>query len=396
MSERQKAAKERAIARVDPARAIGDLAATKPIAENPDLEQAIAADFANLANHAVYADWLSERGDPRGELIACSLPTASLEARARGRDLLARHAHYFAGRFEDESLRPLVETGWTFGWLTRARLTTDYRLFEVVPKFVFDALPALLALPSAKFLDALTLGAFDFDCNVELGVLYPILRAAGPRPSLRRLFLGDIPDTDESISNIDGGTLSELAGLYPNLTSLKLRGGRFDLAGGLDYPKLESLTIESGGLGRESVGAVVEASFPRLTNLELWFGAEDYGGDATADDLETLLRGERTPRLVSLGLRNAEFTDDICDALVRSPLAGRLMSLDLSLGTMTDSGAAILATGRFPKLASLDVSNNCLSEAGAERIRRAFLHRSPSVNVVADHQKHGRFVSVGE
>ena len=71
---------------------------------------AILADPDDDAPRAVYADWLTERGDPRGELITVQLAkkqTPALKARADA--LLAKHKKAWVGRFGGQK----VEYGFT-------------------------------------------------------------------------------------------------------------------------------------------------------------------------------------------------------------------------------------------------------------------------------------------
>ena len=44
-----------------------------PIARDPGLEARIAEDLDALEPYLIYADWLQERGDPRGELITMQI-----------------------------------------------------------------------------------------------------------------------------------------------------------------------------------------------------------------------------------------------------------------------------------------------------------------------------------
>ncbi|GLY24951.1 hypothetical protein [Micromonospora sp. NBRC 101691] len=60
---------------------------------------------------------------------------------------------------------------------------------------------------------------------------------------------------------------------------------------------------------------MVASELPALTDLELWIGTPDYGGDTEVADLAPLLAGERFPALRRLGLRNAEIADALVTAL---------------------------------------------------------------------------------
>ena len=81
------------------------------------LEGAIAANFADLAAHSAYADYLQEQGDPRGELIQMQLAledaTRPAEERQRLRqrekELLDAHLREWLGEIayvllDDESM----------------------------------------------------------------------------------------------------------------------------------------------------------------------------------------------------------------------------------------------------------------------------------------------------
>src|SRR5688572_23115268 len=62
-------------------------------ARNPDLEAAIAASPLDREPYSVFADWLQQQGDPRGELISLQLAGKDAEADA----LFAKHEDYFLG-----------------------------------------------------------------------------------------------------------------------------------------------------------------------------------------------------------------------------------------------------------------------------------------------------------
>jgi hypothetical protein len=106
--------------------------------------------------------------------------------------------------------------------------------------------------------------------------------------------------------------------------------------------------------------------------------------------------GHDAPALRHLGLRNAAFADDLARTVPGSPLAARLDSLDLSMGTMGDEAALVLAesVGHLPKLATLDVSDNFLTEDSLGQLRSVF----PGLISRSQKELDGdyRYVSVGE
>ena len=77
-------------------------AATTPAepARNPELEAAIAKDLDDLDAHLVYADWLSDRGDPRGELIALQTKRGKDKAAAK---LIAEQREHLLGDLHELS-----------------------------------------------------------------------------------------------------------------------------------------------------------------------------------------------------------------------------------------------------------------------------------------------------
>ena len=104
------------------------------------------------------------------------------------------------------------------------------------------------------------------------------------------------------------------------------------------------------------------------------------------------------PRLTTLGLGNAEFTDDLIPLLARSPLLPRLQHLDLTMGTLSDAGAAALVSHKqaFSHLKQLDLRHNCLGESGQADARS--LGSFVLTGEQDDHRSDGedRYVAVGE
>jgi len=63
------------------------------------------------------ADWLSARGDPRGEFIRVQLELARLDPTAEEMDRFARRERELLARHEMDWVRPL--DGWLLGWTFR-------------------------------------------------------------------------------------------------------------------------------------------------------------------------------------------------------------------------------------------------------------------------------------
>lgn len=376
---------------LDPA-TVSALSATAPVARNPELEAAIDQDPEAIGPYLVYADWLQERGDPRGDLIVGLAPGATPRARLRAQRVKAsRHAYFLGNLVEGD---PCLRLTWGPGYLVSADIGLTHEAYERGTRLGEDLVRAVLSLPSSRFLRELTVGMFDFEGENHYDRLYPAFEEAGPRPSLRSLFLGDFEYPDEcEISWVRIGEVSRVLRLCPNLRSLRLRGAGIDL-GDLPCPELRELVLETGALPRQPVDALRSAALPHLERLELWFGDESYGAECEPDDLDGLLADLRAPALRHLGLMNCAHTDHACAALADWPQAGQLETLDLSLGTLTDAGAALLvaAAPRFGRLTQLDVRMNHLGPEAVAALERAL----PGVRADRQGRQDDVYVSVGE
>ncbi|AEV83291.1 hypothetical protein ACWT_2269 [Actinoplanes sp. SE50] len=205
---------------------------------------------------------------------------------------------------------------------------------------------------------------------------------AAPRlPRLRALFLGDITGDECEVSWMKVGDVSPLLTAFPALRALQVRGGEDFRFSPVRNDSLRRLVVESGGLGSAFTTAVLASSFPELTDLELWLGTSEYGGDTSLADLRPLLDGTLFPRLRRLGLRNAESADEIAVALAQAPVVARLESLDLSMGTLGDTGATALLAGQpLTHLRRLDLRHHYMSAEVAAAVVGAL----PGVEVDID------------
>ena len=228
---------------------------------------------------------------------------------------------------------------------------------------VAEALGWLLDEPSARFVRALTVGIIDYEENGYDAVAKTIGKRA--LPTLRELYLGDFSSEDTELNWSNAGDISPIYKACPNLEVLTVRAGSMKL-GKIDLPELRELRVITGGLDNGSLKSVCAARWPALETLSLQLGSD---GNITIKDLQPIFDGKAFPKVKHLGLGNAEITDAICDALAGSRIAAQLESLDLSEGTMGDAGATALAAGKFPKLATLDVSESWLTKTGIAALK---------------------------
>jgi uncharacterized protein (TIGR02996 family) len=304
------------------------------IDENPDAGEL----------YLVYADLLQSLGDPLGEVIAHAAPAPSLLGASEA--LLANDP-------------PPV---WQHGVLRSVRLRWD-----TCPERDDEAaadLAAFLELPVTRFLQTLVLGAVPAEDSMRFDYLVRVMARLGKPRALRELYVGRLEQFD--ISNTSAGGFDALLGALPYLRSLTIHAGDIEL-GTLVHDRLTSLAIQSGGIGAAAITDLHRAQLPALERFELWLGTPAYGGLTDATSLAPLLAGELFPHLTHLGLRNAAFTDDLVAQLAHSAILPRLRSLDLSMGTLSNTGIRAMAAARerFAHLEHLALDDNALDQSKA-------------------------------
>jgi uncharacterized protein (TIGR02996 family) len=334
------------------------------MARNPELEEAICEAPADaIEPFLVYGDWLEAQGDPRGELVAVQAKRlgdpndiALRDAEAR---ILDRHRASLIGDLPVGDGATLL---WRLGFIREARIAVNDD-FSAVELFLL-----LREHPSAPFLRKLTVGAAVFGDENHYGDFWDAVREHGLWPTLR-----------EHAQKLD---------------RLKLRCGSFDI-GRITARRLTSFSIETGGLVKANLKSIVEADWPQLRSLEVYFGDSSYGADCAVEDVQPLLDGKAPPGLTDLGLVNCEFGDALAEAVARSAILPRLQTLSLAMGTMGEEGArAILSNKKaFAHLKQLDLSENFIPDELAGELA------SVCAEVITDQRDSDgdfRYVVVGE
>jgi len=222
-----------------------------------------------------------------------------------------------------------------------------------------DYFEQFLKLPDLDKISTLIIGCWGeaYDANSEEAVNL-LVANKDKFKSLMALFIGDMALEEAEVSWIQQSNISPIYQAFPCLKYLKVRGGEGLSLGNLSHDRLRTLTIETGGLNKE----VLEQA--RLANLELWLGDDNYGCDINSDDLKAFFAGlsEQFPKLSYLGLRNYHLTDELAAVVSEANLPSSLITLDLSLGVLTDKGAqALLSSDKLATLEKLDLHHHYLS-----------------------------------
>ncbi|MCX5742718.1 MAG: TIGR02996 domain-containing protein [Proteobacteria bacterium] len=332
-------------------------------ARNLDLEAQILKLPDDDALYAVYADWLAERGDPRGELISLSLAPMLADVMGRLTELHQAHDAAWVG-----ALPAHVSLTWRRGFVDAIKFGDDDHAEIDVPVAYAAMRDRLLDGAAFGLLRSLTLGAFEDESNYmpDYSKAIAAMTQHGVPPWLRELRIDRGGYWD--ISSTEGADLADLYPLLPNLETLYLAVGRMEL-GAIDLPALRDLEVYTGGFSGENCASVIAANCPNLERLILRFGSsQDYGGTSTADDIRPLLASTRFGKVKHLALANAPFTNELLPDLVRSPLLSQLETLDLSWGFLDDTGVATILANvdAFRHLRTLDVTDSYIATRAAD------------------------------
>lgn len=351
-----------------------------------DLAQAVLDRPDDLDAHRVYADALTEQGDPRGELIQVQLqledPAVAGEQRAtlvaREQALIAEHGPGWLGPLADELLGDTERNAWARvdfaferGFLRRLELG----------ELTVAMVRALRESDETQYLRRLVIESTEYvEEEVELdGVeldedtsLLPFLPWSALR-RLRHLQLGEIDD-DNTHTNGEGVVerlfpLRDLEVLHLGLLHLEPA-----LAFGLELPQLRELLVyhvyhyELSVLAKNRYMASLERLGCRPHGLEP--GDEDPY--IRRSGLIALTESPHLKSLRHLELRASDIGDEGVKAMLDSGFLGRLRILDLHYGEITDAGARLLAGHPdAQKLERLDIGGNALTDAGLKALEEA-------------------------
>jgi uncharacterized protein (TIGR02996 family) len=311
--------------------------------------EAVRASPHDDAPRLMYADWLMERGDPRGEFIQLQCVLAQMPRNDEHREATERRCAEVLRLHQDQWLRPLRELG-----VGAFRFSRGFVEAVTVPAARFLALaPALFAvepiqavcLPSPQSRDFTALASSAHLARVRgLAVMGCDVQAADVRAlvgSRHAAGLTGLELADGTHMGLEAvRELTESAGL-PNLRYLRLH--------------------ESSRTTRDLVGCLAEARGLRnLTNLHL----PRIG--LTSKTLLELLTSPALPNLSTLGLWNNHLGDAELLRLLDTPALARLRALNLNTNNLTRRSAEALAA--WPSLRGLKILHVAFNDLGREGV----------------------------
>ncbi len=188
---------------------------------------------------------------------------------------------------------------------------------------------------------------------------------------IESLFIGDMDYEECEVSWIIQGNYSKLFEALPGLKELKIKGAQDLVFGsGVHHENLEKIEIICGGLGLDVMKDIAGADFPALKSLVLYLGVDNYGLDASVDDIRALITKANFPALTHLGLVNSEMQDEITEMVVGSDILPQLEVLELSFGVLTDKGGQILLdhADRLGGLKLLDINYHYMTKTMMDKL----------------------------
>jgi hypothetical protein len=239
--------------------------------------------------------------------------------------------------------------------------TSDDQLTDEPAGALFYRWDAALADPRFDEVESLIFGAWTWEVHDEPPApVYAALIARAPQLTrLEDLFIGEALQEESEISWLVIGDVGPVLSALPALRHAWVRGV-YEISS-LRSASLTHLTLQTGGMPKAALDALLAAELPALRQLTIWLGDEGYGREVEAEALPALL--DRFPALEHLGLQNADIQDEVIEAVLAHPGIARLQSLDFSMGATTDRGArAILACPAVRGLKHLNLRHHFIGD----------------------------------
>jgi uncharacterized protein (TIGR02996 family) len=355
----------------------------------------------DIARWSAYSDYLSERGDPRGEFMRVQLaledeslsPADRTKLKAAEAELLAAHEREWLGPLAAFTVDGPKVPQWRSGGVQE--LPPVFHEFErgwlrrvEFPSLSVNQARALVACTDARLLRELVVEGVAYgdqfddgpdlpehadENEVSLSVLLrcPHLRA------VRAFRLGEQATFDQEYHpncHTPGEMSCKLVKALPRVERLELHAHNVDPElFWLPMPRLRHLSV----LHAHDYHLDVLADNPTVTELTTLLchphAIEHYhttGAYIRLEHLRAVCRSPHLKKLNHLCLRLTDFGDAGVSELIDSVALARLRVLDLRGGCITDEGARRLAASPHLKgLTFLNLGRNALTEAGVGLIR---------------------------
>ena len=243
----------------------------------------------------------------------------------------------------------------------------EYEEDDKGPDTIIEEIMAHEEFPKLDELVIGNWGAWEGSCQP---IIDSIIENKAKFSHIKKVFIGNMDYEECEVSWIQQGDYSQLWAAMPQLKELTIKGSNDLVLGEICHEELEVLTIICGGLPESVIRSIQNAKLPKLKKLLLFIGVENYGFDGDKNTIKKLLAQAEFPELTYLGITDSEIQDELTEVVLDSKFMGQITTLDLSNGTLTDKGGALLLEKipEYPNIEKLDVHHNYLSAKMAKKL----------------------------
>lgn len=254
--------------------------------------------------------------------------------------------------------------------VTKQTYYYEYEEYEEEDKGPETMIEDILAHKAFPGLDELVIGNWGVWNGSCPPIIDGIVENKEKFSHIQKVFIGNMGYEECEVSWIEQGDYSKLWAAMPQLKELTIKGSVDLYLGEICHEELEALTIICGGLPTSVIQSIQNAKLPKLKKLLLFIGVEEYGFDGDENTIKELLTQAQFPELTYLGITNSEIQDELTEVVLGSKFMEQITTLDLSNGTLTDKGGALLLEKipQYPNIRKLDIHYNYLSVNMAKKL----------------------------
>ena len=200
---------------------------------------------------------------------------------------------------------------------------------------------------------------------------------------VKRLFIGNMDYEECEVSWIVQGNYEKLWDAMPQLDALTIKGSTDLSLGTIQHDNLTSLEIICGGLSAEVIRQIKTAKLPNLERLVIYLGVENYGFTGDSALIQELLAEMDFPKLTYLGIVDSEIENEVAQNVLESKYIKQITSLDLSMGTLTDEGGALLLEQipAYPNVKELNLEYHFLSDSMMKKLAKMAQENGIEINL---------------
>jgi uncharacterized protein (TIGR02996 family) len=356
-----------------------------PFAVMTQAESLLAAVFAHPDDDGprlVYADYLQQQGDPRGEFIAiqCALARGGNDDRQqrklerRQEELFQSHAKHWSAAVGIGYYPGIFHRG----FIKQARITSkDLATYGEI-LFAREAFTSMVLVTRqypgfTDFLSQITSAPQLRTLEISGGMGDPLASALAKSPLFDHLTHLNVSDTGlqprATSLLVKSPHLTNLQHLLINNNPLKDQGARA-IAKTPSFKNLKHLDVSNTGILAPGASALVASKYLRcLEHLNL------SNSQLASEGIQSMVQGWELPALTTLYLSNTNLGDVGALALARSPRLANLKNLDVSHNRIWMEGAqALVSSPHLSHLSELNLQGTRISESDLEQLQASYPH----------------------